>query len=93
MSTRTLRSSEYWSVIDRRSGLKLADCGEEQDAYLMVSFDPENRIITKNRLLAGPVVDVEARKALPTTSVVPSRTVRVSPTLESGVGEPVVCSS
>lgn len=93
MSTQKLRASEYWSVLDKRTGLKIVDCGDEQDAWEMVSFDAENRIITKNRLLAGPVVDVEVQKALPTSAVVRAPRVTVEPTLKPGVGDPVVCSS
>ena len=90
MSTRKLRASEYWSVLDKHTGLKIVDCGDEQDARGMQAFDPENRIITKNRLLAGPVVDVEVRKELPTSAVVRAPRVVVNPTIEPGTGEPVV---
>ena len=37
---------------------------------MMVSFDPKNRTITKNKNLMGPVVDVEIPKALPTSEIV-----------------------
>ena len=63
-------NEEYFSVIETRTGRKIADCGEENDALLMVSFDPKNRTITKNKFLMGPVVDIEIPKQLPTTEVV-----------------------
>jgi hypothetical protein len=63
-------NEEYFSVIETRTGRKIADCGEEKDALLMVSFDPKNRTITKNKFLMGPVVDIEIPKQLPTTEVV-----------------------
>jgi hypothetical protein len=74
MSKRLLKmkkyNEEYFSVIETKTGRKIADCGEEEDALMMVSFDPQNRTITKNKFLMGPVVDVEIPKALPTTEIV-----------------------
>ena len=61
---------EYFSVIDKRTGKKLLDCGEEMDALAMVAFDPQNRTITKNKFLMGQVIDVEMPKALPTNEIV-----------------------
>ncbi len=63
-------NEKYFSVIETKTGRKIADCGEEEDALMMVSFDPQNRTITKNKFLMGPVVDVEIPKALPTNEVV-----------------------
>jgi hypothetical protein len=68
-------NEEYFSVIETKTGRKIADCGEEEDALMMVSFDPQNRTITKNKFLMGPVVDVEIHKALPTTEIVAVHTV------------------
>ncbi len=61
---------EYFSVLDKKTGRKLLDCGDEQDALAMVSFDPQNRTYTRNKFLMGPVVDVEIPKALPTNEIV-----------------------
>ena len=63
-------NEEYFSVLDKKTGRKLLDCGDEQDALAMVAMDPENRTYTRNKFLMGPVVDVEIPKALPTTDVV-----------------------
>jgi hypothetical protein len=63
-------NEEYFSVIETKTGRKIVDCGDEADALMMVAFDPHNRTITKNKLLMGPVVDVEIPKALPTSNVV-----------------------
>lgn len=62
-------SEDYFSVIEIKTGRKIADCGEEVDALMMVSFDPQNRTITRNKFIMGPVVDVEIPKALPTTNI------------------------
>jgi hypothetical protein len=61
-------SEDYYSVINKNTGVKIADCGEKEDALMLVSFDPQNRVITRNKFLMGQVVDVVMPKALPTTS-------------------------
>ncbi len=63
-------NEEYFSVLNKKTGKKLLDCGDEQDALAMVSMDPENRSYTRNKFLMGPVVDVETPKALPTSEIV-----------------------
>ena len=63
-------SEDYFSVIDKRTGRKIVDCGDEMDALYMVSMDPQNRTITKNKFLMGQVVDVVMPKALPTNEIV-----------------------
>jgi len=63
-------NEEYFSVIETKTGKKITDCGEEMDALMMVSFDPQNRTYTRNKFLMGPVVDVEIPKTLPTSNVV-----------------------
>ena len=63
-------SEDYYSVINKKTGIKIADCAQQEDALLMVSFDPQNRIITRNKFLMGQVVDVVMPKALPTSEIV-----------------------
>ena len=48
-------TEDYFSVIETRTGRKIVDCGEEQDAQVMVSFDPANRTYVKNKFLRGQV--------------------------------------
>ena len=67
-------NEEYFSVIETKTGRKIADCGEEMDALVMVSFDPQNRTYTRNKFLMGPVVDIEIPKQLPTLNIVVSNT-------------------
>ena len=91
-------NDEYFSVLDKKTGKKLLDCGDEQDALTMVAFDPQNRTYTRNKFLMGPVVDVEIPKALPTNEIVVnmdggvggSWEVREPEKLPEGLGEPVV---
>ena len=63
-------TEDYFSVIDKNTGKKLLDCGEERDAIAMVAFDPQNRTYTRNKFLMGQVIDVVMPKALPTTEIV-----------------------
>lgn len=63
-------SEDYFSVIETKTGRKIADCGEEADALMMVAFDPQNRTITRNKFMMGQVVDIEMPKALPTNEIV-----------------------
>ena len=96
-------NQEYFSVLNKKTGKKLLDCGDEQDALHMVAFDPENRTYTRNKFLMGPVVDIEIPKALPTSNVTASNIKEngcaprkeqlfdVSPIkLPQGQGEPVI---
>ena len=62
---------EYWSVIETATGKKVAECGEEQDARMLVNLRPGELTCIKNtNHLMGPVVDLEMPKALPTNEVV-----------------------
>ena len=88
-------NDDYFSVIDKKTGKKLLDCGDEQDALAMVSFDPEKRTYTRNKFLMGPVVDVETPKALPTSNVVESKWDDPIPEgvdpFEAGIAKPLIC--
>ena len=63
-------NEEYFSVLNKKTGKKLLDCGNEQDALEMVALDPQNRTYTRNKFLMGEVIDVEVPKALPTNEIV-----------------------
>ena len=63
-------SEDYYSVINKNTGVKIVDCAQQEDALLMVSFDPQNRVITTNKFLMGQVVDIVMPKALPTSEIV-----------------------
>jgi hypothetical protein len=63
-------TEDYFSVIETRTGRKIADCGEETDAQAMVAFDPANRTYTRNKFLMGQVIDIVMPKALPTSEIV-----------------------
>ena len=65
-------TEDYFSVINKNTGRKIVDCGDENDALLMISFDPANRIYNRKTFLMGTVFDIEMPKALPTTNIVVS---------------------
>jgi len=64
------QSEDYFSVLDKRTGRKIVDCGDELDALAMVAMNPQNRTYTRNQFLMGQVVDVQMPKALPTSEIV-----------------------
>jgi len=66
-------NEEYFSVLNKKTGKKILDCGDESDALAMVALDPENRTYTRNKFLMGQVVDIETPKALPTSNLVESK--------------------
>lgn len=70
MNMNKYKNEDYFSVIEIKTGRKIADCREEYDALMMVSFDPKNRTITKNNFLMGQVIDIEIPKQLPTNEIV-----------------------
>jgi hypothetical protein len=93
-------NEEYFSVIETKTGRKIVDCGDEVDALAMVAFDPQNRTITRNKILMSPVIDIGMPKALPTNEIVVNMDGGVGGSWEvkdlpqiklpQGQGEPVV---
>jgi hypothetical protein len=67
-------TEEYFSVRERRTGKKICDCGDFEDARMMMNLDTPNREIVKNKTLMSPVINVEMPKALPTTNIAVSNT-------------------
>jgi len=62
-------NEEYFSVRERRTGRKICDCGDFEDARMVMRLDTPNREIVKNKTLMSPVVDIEMPKALPTNEI------------------------
>jgi hypothetical protein len=63
-------TEDYFSVRERRTGRKICDCGDFEDARMIMYMDGPNREIVKNKTLMSPVIDIEMPKALPTTEIV-----------------------
>ena len=62
-------TEDYFSVRERRTGKKICDCGDFEDARMMMNLDTPNREIVKNKTLMSPVIDVVMPKALPTSEI------------------------
>jgi hypothetical protein len=62
-------NEEYFTVRERRTHRKICDCGDFEDARMMMHLDGPNREIVKNKTLMSPVVDIEIPKALPTNEI------------------------
>jgi len=62
-------SEDYFSVRERRTGRKICDCGDFEDARMIMYMDAPNREIVKNKTLMSPVIDIEMPKALPTNEI------------------------
>jgi hypothetical protein len=67
-------TEDYFSVRERRTGRKICDCGDFEDARMIMYMDAPNREIVKNKTLMSPVIDVVMPKALPTTNIAVSNT-------------------
>jgi hypothetical protein len=63
-------TEDYFSVRERRTGKKICDCGDFEDARMMMNLDTPNREIVKNKTLMSSVIDVEMPKVLPTNEIV-----------------------
>ena len=62
-------NEEYFSVREKRTHKKICDCGNFEDARMMMHLDAPNREIVKNKTLMSPVVDVQTTKALSTNEI------------------------
>lgn len=62
-------SEDYFTVRERRTHKKICDCGNFEDAKMMMHLDGPNREIVKSKTLMSPVIDVEIPKALPTNEI------------------------
>lgn len=63
-------SEDYFTVRERRTHKKICDCGNFEDAKMMMHLDGLNREIVKNKTLMSPVIDIQIPKALPTNEIV-----------------------
>ena len=62
-------NEEYFTVRERRTHRKICDCGDFEDARMMMHLDGPNREIVKNKTLMSPVIDIEIPKQLPTNEI------------------------
>jgi hypothetical protein len=64
--------NEYWIVTDNKTGKIIANCGDINDAIMMVNFDPHNRSYSRHRFLMDQVIDITStsQKQLPSNEIV-----------------------
>lgn len=91
--------NEYWIVTENRTGKIIANCGDINDALMMVSFDPHNRSYSRHRFIMDQVIDITSTtdKQLPGQIGLPSAKEQLSPIelqqqvwLPEGQQEPVI---
>lgn len=63
------QSEDYFTVRERRTHKKICDCGNLEDAKMVMSLDIPNREVVKNKSLMSPVIDIEMPKELPTNEI------------------------
>jgi hypothetical protein len=51
---------ERFSVTERRTGRRICECANEQDAIMMVSFNPDYRYYTRDRFILDQIIDVSS---------------------------------
>lgn len=80
---------ERYSVIEKRTGRKICECGNEQDAIMMVEFDPHNRSYSRDRFILDQIIDVSSKtdKQLPGQVGLPAAQELY---ISEGQGQPVI---
>ena len=89
---------DYWVVTDRTTGRVIAHCGDERDALMLISFDPEKRTYRKQKFIMDQVITITATqdKQLPGQQGLPAAKEKLPPIdlqqqvwLPEGQGVPV----
>ena len=89
---------DYWVVIDKTTGRIIAHCGKENDALMLIGFDPDKRIYRKQKFIMDQVITVTSTqdKQLPGQQGLPEGKEKLPPIeiqqqvwLSEGIGEPV----
>jgi hypothetical protein len=52
--------NDYWVVTDKNTGRIIAHCGEEIDALMMISFDPNKRTYRKQKFILDQVITISS---------------------------------
>ena len=51
---------ERFSVIEKRTGRRICECANEQDAIMLVEFDKQNRSYSRDRFILDQIIDVSS---------------------------------
>jgi hypothetical protein len=87
--------NEYWVVIENKTGVVICQCGNINDAIMMVNLDPHNRTYSRQRFILDQIIDVTstANKQLSGQQGLPTEKVNVLESkknrLPEGEGIPV----
>lgn len=72
--------NEYWEVIEKSTGRVICHCGEEKDAFMMISMKPTERAYRRSTFLQDNVINVNFTKAkeLPGQQGLPAATFKLN---------------
>ena len=64
--------NEYWIVTENKTGKVICQCGDINDAIMMVGLDSHHRSYSRHRFIMDQVIDVKSTtdKQLPTTGII-----------------------
>lgn len=51
---------DYWIVKDNRNGKIIANCGNINDAIMLVGFDPDHRTYHRHKLICDQIITINA---------------------------------
>ena len=65
---------DYWVVTDKTTSRVIAHCGEENDALMLIGFDPDKRSYRKQKFILDQIITVTSitDKQLPGQQGLPS---------------------
>jgi hypothetical protein len=71
--------NEYWVVTDNRTGRKICQCSDINDALMMVNFAPHHRSYSRRKFIMDQVINVTSTtdKQLPGQLGLPSGKVNI----------------
>lgn len=49
---------DCWVVTDKTTGRVIAHCGDERDALMLISFDPDKRTYRKQKFIMDQVITI-----------------------------------
>jgi len=65
-------TSDYWVVVEYKTGKVIAHCGDESDARMLCELRPTERTYRKQKFIMDQVIDITStsQKQLPTNEIV-----------------------
>lgn len=71
--------NDYWVVIEKFTGRIIANCGNEEDALMMVNFDVQKRAYKRLRFIVDNIININFTKSkeLPGQQGLPSAKISI----------------